>query len=70
VRKQEVRVDAKTQKAAKPPKRAKPLQPGTPIPQPETEVKVDEAKPVSTDRLEDGVVEWGIKREEEKDSKS
>ncbi len=70
VRKQEVRVAAKVQKPAKPPKRAKPLQPGTPTPLPETEDKLDEAKPMSTDRLEDGVVEWGIKREEEKDSKS
>lgn len=70
VRKEVVRVAAKVQKPAKPPKRAKPPQPGTPTPQPETEVKVDEARPTSTDRLEDGVVEWGIKREEEKDSKS
>ena len=70
VRKEEVRVATKVQNPAKPPKRAKPPQPGTPIPQPETEVEVDEARPMSTDRLEDGVVEWGIKREEEKDSKS
>ena len=70
VRKQEVRVAAKVQKPAKPPKRAKPLPPETPIPQPETEVEADEARPMPTDRLEDGVVEWGIKRDEEKDSKS
>ena len=72
-RKQEVRVAAKVQKPAKPPKRAKPSQPGaTSIPQPqsETEAQVDEARPMSTDRLEDGVVEWGIKREGEKDPKS
>ena len=70
IRKEEVRIVAKVQKPSKPPKRAKALPPGTPIPQPETEVKVDEARPLSTDRLEDGVVEWGIKREGEKDSKS
>ena len=73
VRKQEVRIAAKVQKPAKPPKRAKPSQPGaTSIPQPqsETEAQVDEARPMSTDRLEDGVVEWGIKREGEKDPKS
>jgi hypothetical protein len=73
VRKQEVRIAAKVQKPTKPPKRAKPSQPGAPsIPQPqsETEAQVDEARPMSTDRLEDGVVEWGIKREGEKDPKS
>jgi hypothetical protein len=69
LRKQEVRA-AKVQKPAKPPKRSKPPQPGTPIEQPETDVKLDEAKPLRTDRLEDGVVEWGIKREDEKDSES
>lgn len=72
VRKQEVTVAAKVHKPAKPPKRVKPLQPGTPIPQPppQTEVEVDEAKPMSTDKLEDGVVEWGIKREDQKESES
>ena len=70
VRKEEIRVAAKVQKAAKPPKRAKPPQPATPTEQPETEAEVDEAKPLRTDRLEDGVVEWGIKREGEKESAS
>lgn len=70
VRKEEVQVAAKVQKAAKPPKRAKPPQPVTPTEQAETEVEVDEAKPLRTDRLEDGVVEWGIKREGEKESES
>ncbi len=69
VRKEEIRVAAKVQKPAKPPKRAKPAQPGTPSTEPESEAQVDEPRPMSTDRLEDGVVEWGIKREEEKDSK-
>lgn len=70
VRKEEVRIAAKVQKAAKPLKRAKPPQPATPTEQPETEAEADEARPLRTDRLEDGVVEWGIKREGEKESES
>jgi hypothetical protein len=70
VRREEVRIAAKVQKAAKPPKRAKLPRPAKPTEQPETEAEVDEAKPLRTDRLEDGVVEWGIKREGEKESES
>jgi hypothetical protein len=68
--KPEVRIAAKAQKPAKPPKPATPQKRRKPPQQSETEVEVEEAKPSPTDKLKDGVVEWGIKRDETSDSET
>jgi hypothetical protein len=51
------------QTAPKVQKPAKPAKPAEPTQQVAPEVAVDEASPSLTDKLKDGVVEWGIKRE-------